>query len=140
LHNAAYKGRVDVVRYLLEHSANPFLLNANQETALFEALFEGREAVAQVFRARHFWLTPTEQAQLQKQLEYRPAARQCLLRLLQPEIALHAEAVALETTQNLAAQTQSPAAQLGTSLTRFWAPTTSSVSQELNNNNNRFSL
>jgi ankyrin repeat protein len=144
LHNAAYKGYAEVVRYLLEHGANPLLLNAGQETALFEALFEGREVVAQVFRARNFWLTPTEQAQLQKQLEYRPAARQCLLRLLQPEIALYAEAVALEAAQNPAAQTQlpviSPAAQLGARLTRLWVPTTSSVSQELNNNNNQFSL
>jgi ankyrin repeat protein len=144
LHNAAYKGYAEVVRYLLEHGANPLLLNAGQETALFEALFEGREAVAQVFRAHHFWLTPTEQAQLQKQLEYRPAARQCLLRLLQSEIALHAEAVALEAAQNLAAQTQSPvissAAQLGASMTRFWVPTAPSVSQEPNNNNNQFSL
>jgi ankyrin repeat protein len=123
LHNAAYKGHAEAVRYLLQHGANPFLLNKGKETALFEALFEGRENVARVFRERNFWLTPAEQARLQEQLEFRSAARQCLLRLLQPEVELHAKAAALEAASNLA-QTKSPAisnaTQLGTSLTRLF--------------------
>jgi ankyrin repeat protein len=131
LHNAAYKGYAEVVQYLLEHGANPSLLNAGKETAQFEAIFEGREAVAHIFRAHHFWLTPVEQKLLQENLKDNPASRKCLLQLLQPEMALYTKAATLEYTQ-AAIQTNPPiisGATLGASLTRLWTPTASIVSQ-----------
>jgi ankyrin repeat protein len=140
LHNAAFKGHGEIVQYLLEKGANPLALNAANETALFEALFYGQETVAQVFRERHFWLTPTEQKQLQVQLEDRPTTRQCLLRLLQPEMELHAVASALESTYRSAAHTQSTmpiAAHLGTSMAHVWTDSTFSVSTAQNINNNQ---
>jgi ankyrin repeat protein len=130
LHNAAFKGHVEVVRTLLEHKANPFALNANQETPLFEALFYGQETVARIFHDQRLWLTPSEQKQLQTYLTDRPALRQCLKRLLQPEIELHAKVVALESAHHLVHPSTSQvtvAAQLSTRLTHLWADTASAI-------------
>jgi ankyrin repeat protein len=133
LHNAAFKGHTEVVRTLLEHGANPLALNANQETPLFEALFYGQEAVARIFRDQHLWLTLSEQKELLTYLAERPALRQCLIRLLQPEVELHAQAVALELDHRSAHSSTSQATvapgatQLSASLTRAWTDTASTM-------------
>jgi ankyrin repeat protein len=133
LHNAAFKGHAEVVRILLEHGANPLALNANQETPLFEALFYGQETVARIFRNQHLWITPLEQKQLQTYFADRPALCQCIIRLLQPEVELHAQAVALESDHCSAHPSTSQATmvpvatQLSASLTRVWTDTASTI-------------
>jgi Ankyrin repeats (many copies)/Ankyrin repeats (3 copies) len=120
LHNAAFKGYVTIVSILLKNGANPLATNANGESPLFEALFYGQEAVAQVFREQHLWLVPAQQAQLKEYLTDRPALRQCLIRLLQPEMELYTRAMTLESTYCSEHAGSSRAAQLGASLGNMW--------------------
>jgi ankyrin repeat protein len=60
LHIACWRGHQEVVRILLDEGANTKLLNANNETPLFEAVLAGQFNISQLFVDYGFWLNKKE--------------------------------------------------------------------------------
>ncbi|MDR3491310.1 MAG: ankyrin repeat domain-containing protein [Gammaproteobacteria bacterium] len=74
LHTASELGFAHIVNWLLDHRANPSVLNQAQETPLMSAIVTSKSHIAELFFRRGIWLTETQAKYLLSSSQYKKQA------------------------------------------------------------------